>query len=161
MSTEVYVIYGLAVILTTLGLIKNPKKTKIGLKKGLKSFLNLMPILLPMFLVIGLFLTLITPKLISSLLGEESGFFGVVFGLGIGSITFMPPFVAFPLGKSLLENGGAYPQVAGFLVTLMSIGFVYFQAESRYFSKKSAIFRNLVSFTGAIIVVFVVWVVYL
>ncbi|CCV66446.1 hypothetical protein BN85314250 [Paracholeplasma brassicae] len=32
MSTEVYVIYGLAVILTTVGLIKSPTKTKLGLK---------------------------------------------------------------------------------------------------------------------------------
>lgn len=49
-STEMYVIYGLAVILTTVGLIKSPTKTKLGLNKGLNSFLNLMPILLPMFL---------------------------------------------------------------------------------------------------------------
>ncbi|MFP4078716.1 MAG: hypothetical protein ACLFUQ_06210, partial [Candidatus Izemoplasmataceae bacterium] len=57
------------------------------------------------------------------------------------------------------ESGAAYPQVAGFLVTLMSVGVVYFAAESIFFSKKSALVRNLVSFIGAIIVVLVVMVV--
>jgi hypothetical protein len=72
----------------------------------------------------------------------------------------MPPFVAFPLGKELLESGGAYPQVAGFLVTLMSVGIVYFAAETKFFSKKSAIIRNSASLIGAIIVVGVVAVIY-
>ena len=160
MGTEAYIIYGLAITLTGLGFIKDKEKTIKGLKKGFKSFINLMPILLPLFLVIGLLLAVVTPSFISSLLGEESGLFGVLFGLVIGSITFMPPFVAFPLGNSLLSSGAAYPQVAGFLVTLMSVGLVYLQAESKFFSKKSAIFRNVVSFIGAIIVVLVIWVVY-
>lgn len=160
MGTESYVIYGLATLLTIIGFIKDKDKTIKGLKKGLKSFINLMPILLPLFLVIGLLLAIVTPNFISSLLGEESGILGVLFGLVIGSITFMPPFVAFPLGNSLLTSGAAYPQVAGFLVTLMSVGLVYLQAESKFFSRKSAIYRNVISFIGAIIVVIVIWVVY-
>ena len=82
------------------------------------------------------------------------------FGLIVGSITFMPPFVAYPLGVELLENGAAYPQVAGFLVTLMSVGIVYFAAESKFFSKKAAILRNVVSFIGALIVIVIVMVMF-
>ncbi len=159
MSTETWVIYGVATVLTLISLIKNPEKTKQGLLKGAKSFMKLLPVLLPLFLFIGILLTLVTPNFISSLLGEDSGFLGYVFALSIGSITFMPPFVAFPLGKELLESGAAYPQVAGFLVTVMSVGLVYYVAESKFFSKKSAIYRNLVSFIGALIVIAVVMVV--
>ncbi len=160
MSIEGYIIYGIAIILSLISLIKDPQKTKQGLKKGVKAFVKLMPILLPLFLFIGILLAVVTPSFISSLLGEESGIFGIIFGLSIGSITFMPPFVAFPLGKELLESGGAYPQVAGFLVTVMSVGLVYFVAERKFFSTKSAIYRNLVSLIGAIIVVLIVMVVY-
>jgi uncharacterized membrane protein YraQ (UPF0718 family) len=160
LSIEGLIIYGLAIVLTILSFIKSKEKTMMGLKKGAKSFIKLMPVLLPLFLFIGILLTLVTPELISSILGEESGFLGYVFGLSIGSITFMPPFVAYPLGQSLLDNGAAYPQVAGFLVALMSVGLVYFQVESRYFNKKSALFRNVVSLVGAIIVIMIVAVVY-
>ena len=160
MSTEGYIIYGLAGVLLLVSLVKDPAKTKLGLKKGFKSFMKLMPVLLPLFLFIGILLAVVTPEFISSWLGEESGLLGLVFGLSVGSITFMPPFVAFPLGRELLENGAAYPQVAGFLVTVMSVGIVYFAAEKKFFSAKSAVLRNLISLIGAIIVIGVVMVVY-
>ncbi|MFU8787314.1 MAG: hypothetical protein ACNA7U_08700 [Candidatus Izemoplasmataceae bacterium] len=160
MSIEAYIIYSIAFLLTGVSFLVDRKKTKLGIIKGFKSFMRLMPVLLPLFLFIGILLAIVTPEFISSILGEESGFFGYFFGIVVGSITFMPPFVAYPLGRELLEAGGAYPQVAGFLVALMSVGIVYFQAESKFFSVKSAIFRNVVSIVGAIIVIFVVMVVY-
>lgn len=160
MSLETYVLYGVTLVLLILSLIKSKEKTKKGLIKGMKSFLKLMPLLIPLFLFIGILLAVITPDLISQVLGPNSGILGYLFGLIVGSITFMPPFVAYPLGVELLENGAAYPQVAGFLVTLMSVGLVYYVVESKLFSKKSAILRNLISFIGAIIVIFVVLAVY-
>lgn len=160
MSTEAYLLYGITGLLLILSLIKSKEKTKQGLIKGSKSFLKLMPVLLPLFLFIGILLAIVTPEFIASILGPESGIIGYILALVIGSITFMPPFVAYPLGLELLNNGAAYPQVAGFLVALMSVGLVYFSAETRLFSKKSAIIRNLVSFVGAIIVILVVLVVY-
>jgi len=160
MSIEGYIIYGIAGSLLLVSFAKDKDKTLAGLKKGMTSFVKLMPVLLPLFLFVGILLAVVTPAFISSLLGEESGMIGLIFGLSIGSITFMPPFVAFPLGKELLESGAAYPQVAGFLVTVMSVGIVYYAAERRYFSRKSAIFRNLVSFIGALLVIAVVMVVY-
>ncbi|MGS0973557.1 MAG: permease [Candidatus Izemoplasmataceae bacterium] len=160
MSIEAIIIYSIAIILLIISFFADKKKTLKGLKKGSKSFIKLMPVLLPLFLFIGILLAIVTPSFISTLLGEESGFLGIVLGLSIGSITFMPPFVAYPLGVELLENGGAYPQVAGFLVTVMSVGLVYYAVESKFFNKKAAIYRNLISFIGAIIVILIVMVVY-
>jgi len=160
MSIETYVIYGIAIILVVISAFKDIEKTKKGILKGIKSFLKLLPVLVPLFLFIGILLAVVTPEFISSLLGEDSGFLGYFFGLTIGSITFMPPFVAYPLGVELLSNGAAYPQVAGLLVTLMSVGIVYYAAESKFFSKKAAIYRNLVSLIGAVIVILIVLVVY-
>lgn len=160
MGIETYIIYGLAVLLVVISFFKDKQKTKKGIKKGVKAFIKLLPVLLPLFLFIGILLAIVTPELISSLLGESSGVLGIITGLVVGSVTFMPPFVAYPLGTELLANGAAYPQVAGLLVTLMSVGIVYFAAESKFFHKKSAILRNLVSFIGAIIVVLIVMVMY-
>lgn len=160
MSVEAYILYAVTFLLLVISFIKDKEKTKKGLIKGAKSFIKLMPVLLPLFLFIGILLAIVTPEFISSVLGPDSGLLGYLFGLIVGSITFMPPFVAYPLGVELLANGAAYPQVAGFLVALMSVGLVYYSAESKLFSKKSAILRNLISFIGAIIVILVVLVVY-
>ena len=160
MSIETIVIYGIALILFVVSFIYNKEKTKKGLLKGMKSFIKLFPILIPLFIIIGILLAVVTPDYISKSLGENSGIVGYLFALIVGSITFLPPFVAYPLGVELLESGAGYSQVAGFLVTLMSVGLVYFSAESKYFSKKAAIYRNAVSFIGAIIVILIVLAAY-
>jgi hypothetical protein len=41
----------------------------------------------------------------------------------------------------------------------MSVGLVYFAMESKMFNKKVAIYRNIVSFIGAILVILVVMLV--
>ena len=160
MGVEGIVIYVVTGVLLIVSFLKDRKKTLKGLKKGYKSFMKLLPVLLPIFLFIGILVTLVTPEFVSSLLGENSGILGIIFGMVVGSITFMPPFVAYPLGTELLESGAAMPQVAGFLVTLMSVGFVYLALESKLFSRKSALLRNLVSIVGAIVVILVVMVMY-
>jgi uncharacterized membrane protein YraQ (UPF0718 family) len=160
MSIETYVIYGFAAILLIVSFIFDRGKTKKGVMKGFKSFLKLLPILVPLLLIIGILLVVISPDLISSFLGDSSGIVGYVFALIVGSITFLPAFVAFPLGAELLEAGAGVPQVAGFLVALMSVGVIYYAAESKYFSKKAAIYRNVISLIGAIIVILIVMVIY-
>lgn len=160
MGIETYIIYGFALVLTILSFVKDKQKTLKGIKKGYKAFIKLFPVLVPLFLFIGILLAVVTPEFISSMIGAGSGFIGVVIGLVVGSITFMPPFVAYPLGVELLNNGAGISQVAGLLVTLMSVGLVYYAAESRLFHSKSAILRNVVSFIGAIIVVLIVMVMY-
>ena len=160
MSIETYVIYGIAIILVVISAFKDLEKTKKGVLKGVKSFMKLLPMLLPLFLFIGILLALVTPEFISSLLGDDSGILGYLFALTVGSVTFMPAFVSYPLGAELINNGAGYPQVAGLLVTLMSVGIVYYAAESKFFGKKAAIYRNIISFIGAIIVVLIVLAVY-
>ena len=159
MSIDQNIVYSLTVVLLIISLISDRRKTMKGLKKGFKAFMKLMPVLLPLFLFIGIMLAIVTPEFISKMLGEESGLLGMMFALIVGSITFMPAFVSYPLGAQLIENGAGVAQVAAFLATLMSVGIVYYAAESKLFSKKAAIFRNVVSFIGALLIVLVVlWV---
>ncbi len=160
MGLDTIITYILTVTLLVFSFIIDKQKTIKGIKKGTKAFLKLMPILLPMFLFIGIMLAIITPEFITKMLGEDSGFFGMVFALVVGSITFMPAFVSYPLGAQLIENGAGVAQVAAFLATLMSVGIVYYSVESKLFSKKAAIYRNIISFIGALLIILVVLVVY-
>ncbi len=160
MGIDLIITYIVTIVLLIMSFIVSKDKTIKGIKKGTKAFLKLMPILLPLFLFIGIMLAIVTPDFISSILGEESGFIGMLFALVVGSITFMPAFVSYPLGAQLIENGAGIAQVAAFLATLMSVGIVYYAAESKLFSKKAAIYRNVISFIGALLIILVVLVVY-
>lgn len=143
--------YGIAIILTIISYVKDSKKTLKGLKKAYKSFMNLLPALIPMILFVGILLTLISPELIGQLLGEESGVYGIGIGALLGSISFMPSFVAFSLGQNLLAGGAGYPQVAIFVATLMAVGISSITIELNYFNKKFTIVRNIMALVASLV----------
>lgn len=157
MDISTIILYGLAIVLLIISTIKDRAKTKKAVKKGWMAFIKILPILIPLFIIVGVLLTLVTPQIIKTVLGEESGILGVLTGMLIGSIAFMPPFVTFPLGAELLDNGAGYPQVAAFVTTLMAVGLVYWVAEVKFFGKKAVVLRNSLAFIASGLVAFVVW----
>jgi uncharacterized membrane protein YraQ (UPF0718 family) len=132
-------------------------KTKKAIKIGYKSFLKILPALIAIMLFVGVVLTVLSTETISMILGEESGVLGVLIALVIGSITFMPSFVAFPLGANLLSHGAGYPQIAAFISSLMAVGFVSLGLEIQYFGKSSALLRNLFAIVASIVFTIIVW----
>jgi len=153
------IIYSLVLILLIISTIKNPKKTKMALIKALKSFIKIMFVLIPLFLFVGILLTFVTPDMIRVFIGEKSGILGVFTATIVGSIAFMPPFVSYPLGAELLEKGAGYPQIAALVTSLMSVGFVYLGAETKFFGVKATLLRNSLAIVGTLVVAFVVWMV--
>lgn len=147
------ILYILTVVLLVLSLSKDKtNKTKMALKKATKAFENILPQFLAILIIIGLMLSVLSPKVISSLMGQQSGWIGVVASGVIGSITLMPAFVAFPLAEALLNSGAGVMQIAMFVSTLMMVGIVTIPLESTYFGKKAAIVRNALAFIFSFIV---------
>lgn len=136
--------------------MKDKNKTKKALTKAWKSFLKNVKMMIGMMILMGLIFTLINPQFIGKLFGEESGIYGVLLGLIVGSATFMPSFIAFPLGAGLIENGAAYPQVAGFISSLMGVGIISLGMEVEYFGKKAAMVRNIFAVVASIVFVLII-----
>lgn len=157
MDISTIVLYAFAVVLLVVSFIKSRKKTKSALKKGWMAFVKILPVLIPLFILVGVVLSVVTPDMIQKLLGEDSGVVGVMIGMFTGSIAFIPPFVAYPLGADLLKSGAGYPQVAAFVTTLMAVGIVYWAAEKKFFGQKAVILRNTLGFLASGIVAFVIW----
>ena len=151
-----YFLYGVVILLYVLSFIKNKDKTKKAIIKSLKSFEGIMPQFLGIIFIVGIILTALSPETISGIIGEKSGFLGVVIASIIGSITIMPTFVAFPTAALLLENGAGYTQVTALISTLMFVGVVTYPLESKYIGKKAAFVRNAVYFVYSILIAFVV-----
>ena len=159
MGLSTYILYGLAFVLLVVSFIKDKNKTKKALKKGWMSFKNIMITLIPLFMFIGIVMTLVTPELIMTIMGEESGIIGVMTALVVGSVAFIPSFLTFPLGADLLEVGAGYPQVAALVTALMAVGIVYIPVEKKFFGGKAVFLRNAFAVLASLVVALVIWVV--
>ena len=153
------ILYILAVGLLILSFLKDKKKTKMALKKAWKSFENILPQFLSILIIIGIMLAVLSPATISKLIGQQSGWIGMIVASIIGSITLIPGFVAFPLASALLKSGAGFMQIAVFISTLMMVGIVTIPMEIKYFGKKATILRNALAFIFSFIVAIVIGVV--
>ena len=143
-------IYLIAIIFLIISFIKSRQKTKNALIKAWNSFKNILPMLLGVVILVGLILSILDTKLISKIIGNQSGFYGVMLASLLGSITLIPGFIAFPTAALLLTGGAGYIQIAAFVQTLMMVGIVTLPLEIKYFNKKVAILRNAISFVLSI-----------
>lgn len=153
------ILYILAVCLLFLSFVKDRGKTKMALKKAWKSFENILPQFLSILIIIGIMLAALSPDTISKLLGQQSGWIGMVIASFIGSITLIPGFVAFPLASALLKSGAGFMQIAVFISTLMMVGIVTIPVEIKYFGKKATVLRNILAFIFSYIVAIAIGVV--
>lgn len=151
-----YMLYGATALLLGLSWFKNKNKTKMALKKALKSFENILPQFLCVILLIGMMLSILDKDLISRLLGQGSGALGYLIAAVVGSVTLIPGFVAFPLAASLLSAGAGYGQITMFVTTLMMVGVVTLPVETKYFGKKLALRRNLLALCWAVCISLVI-----
>lgn len=97
-----YILYGVTLVLLWVSFMKDKNKTKMSLKKGWKSFENILPEFLVVILFVGTLLAVLDPAMISKLIGGDSGWIGVILASLVGSITLIPGFVAFPTAALLL-----------------------------------------------------------
>lgn len=154
-----YILYTLAVVMCFISYSKNKDKTKNALIKSCKSIENIMPQFLSIIVIVGLMLAFIDTNTISKLIGNESGFFGVLFSSVIGSIVMVPTFVAFSTANTLLNSGAGYAQVAALVSTLTFIGIMTFTLEAKYIGKKAAFYRNLFAFLFSFVVAYFIGVI--
>lgn len=126
----------------------DPTKTLMGLKKGWMKFYKTLPNYLFLLMLISLIL-LVSEDFIIENLGQENVFLGVLFSLGIGSVTMMPGFIAYPLSRILLERGVPYMVITAFVTSLMLVGVVTYPLEKAYMGRKATILRNIMSFLVA------------
>lgn len=153
------ILYILAFGFLGFSFFKDKKKTKMALKKAWKSFENILPQFLSILIIIGIMLAVLSPETISKLIGQQSGWIGMLISGILGSITLIPGFVAFPLASALLKSGAGFMQIAVFISTLMMVGIVTLPLEIKYFGKKAAILRNGLAFVFSFIIALVIGVV--
>jgi len=153
-------IYYFTAALTAILFIIDRQKTIKGLKIGLKKIRKNSPVFLNMIILVAFSLYFVSDDLILKFLGNGSGAAGAALAGGLGSLAFMPGFVAFPLAGILLEKGVSYTVIAAFTTTLMMVGIVTYPVEKDFFGLKITVIRNIISLIMAIIVSIVIGLFY-
>jgi len=157
---DTFILYGIAVILFVISLLKDRNKTWVALKKGLKALEGIMPQFLTVLVLVAVVLAVFNTETVSKLIGKGSGFLGVLAASAVGAVTLIPGFVAFPAAAQLLKNGAGVMQMAAFVSSLMMVGIVTLPMEMKYFGKRASLTRNGLAFAFSFLVaVFVGWVV--
>jgi uncharacterized membrane protein YraQ (UPF0718 family) len=147
-----YVLILITLVLLLISFSKSKEKTKKALKKAWKAFLNLLKPMVTIILFVGIVLALFNAETISMLIGENSGVFGIGLAALVGSITFIPGFIAFQLAAMLLKAGAGYAQIATFISTLMMVGIITLSLEAKFFNFKMAYKRNICAFIFAVVI---------
>ena len=146
------ILFILTIVAILLSTLFDRKRTGVGIIKGIRMFLGILPDLLVVLIAAAVFLAITPESVIVRLLGSESGAAGIATAAIIGSVALVPGFIAFPLAAVLHRSGVSFTVIAVFITTLLMVGIITLPVERRYFSWKIALYRNGLSFVGALVV---------
>ncbi len=149
-------LWGTTIILLIISLVKSKQKTVLALKTAFKKFISILSLFITVLIAYALIVTFIPGEIIQKYIGSDSGFHGILLSLGLGSITVMPGFIAFPLCAALKADGIPYYIIAAFSLTLMNVGIATFPIERKFLGFSVALSRNILAFCVCIITVLIV-----
>ena len=115
-DSNFWIVFGLLIAL--MGLAMNRGGTPLlqeGIGSGAKLFMRFGLVIFLSFMVAGLAESLMPREWISSALGEDSGWKGLMLAAAAGAITPAGPFVSMPLALGMLKAGAAPAAVITFL----------------------------------------------
>jgi uncharacterized membrane protein YraQ (UPF0718 family) len=97
-------------------------RLQAGAGEGIGLLVSVAPQLALGFLMAGLATVLIPQSAIAGLVGEGSGFQGLIIATGAGALTPGGPFLQFPLVAALMRNGASEGPVAAYLTAWSLLG---------------------------------------
>ena len=153
-----YYYYVLAAVTLIISFIKDKHKTLLSLKKAWKMFVNVLPQFVTILLLVGLVFAVLSPDTIQRIIGDETGFAGMLISSLVGAVTLVPVMIAFPIISELLKSGAGIVQMSVFISTLTTVGLITMPIEIKYLGKKVAILRNALAFLFSFIAAYLMGV---
>jgi len=150
-GVKMVILYVLTGICFFASLMADPSKTLQALKIAGKRFLKLLGEFALLLILVSLALTLLPPQSITHYLKGPGKLLGTLIAATVGSLTFIPGFIAYPLAGILHQQGIPYFVLAAFVTTLMMVGVVTFPMEQRIMGTRVALVRNILYFFLALL----------
>ncbi len=155
--------WGLWIVTGTALLIsfyKDRSKTIGAFKMAFKRLWKITPLFLFVMILFSFSITAVSKLFIQQAIGSESGMTGLLISLGIGSVAFMPGFIAFPLCAMLKTQNVPFYILAGFSIALMNVGILSFPLQKKYLGWKVAAIRNVIGFLTALLIAVIVGIIF-
>ena len=117
------VMFIIAVVLFIIALLQGEGKHVTGMKSAWNMTVQILPLLVFAFVIAGLVQVLLPRDLISTWVGDEAGFRGILIGSIAGALTPGGPYVSLPIAAGLLKTGASIPTMVAFVTgwALMSV----------------------------------------
>ena len=105
----------IAIVFTFIAYNKGGGGHILGLQSAGGMLLQIVPLLIFAFIVAGMIQVLIPTEIISTWIGAESGFRGLLIGTVLGGLTPGGPYVSLPVAAGLLRTGASIGTMVAFL----------------------------------------------
>ncbi|MBA7587445.1 hypothetical protein ES708_29474 [subsurface metagenome] len=112
----------LAVTLLIIGYAKGQGQHIDGIKIGIKTILQIMPLLIFALMIAGMVQVLIPQEVLSKWVGIKSGLRGIFIGAAAGGLTPGGPFVSLPVAAGLLRSGASMGTTVAFITGWSLLG---------------------------------------
>jgi len=149
------ILYIMTALLLGLSLLADARKTGHALYVAWKRFQGIAPAFIVMLVLIAVALYFMPEHLVARALARQNKWGGMAGAMGLGSVSIMPGFIAFPLCGVLRNKGALYMVLSAFSTTLMMVGVVTFPVEKIYLGVRLALWRNVIAFSIAVAVAIV------
>jgi len=150
----------LTTVLIIISFVFDKQKTIKGIKKGIMMFIKILPTLLSVIILVSVVLYFVSDKTLIKYLGKDAGVEAYISAAIIGAIAIIPGFISYPLAGILVNTGVSYSVISVFITTLKMVGILTIPLEAKFFGYKIAILRNSLAFLGALIVGFIMILIY-
>jgi uncharacterized membrane protein YraQ (UPF0718 family) len=107
----------IAIVLLFVGYQKGGGEHIQGLRTAGSLFLQIIPLLIFAFIIAGMIQALLPQETVSRWIGAESGFRGILLGIGFGSITPGGPYISMPIAAGLLRTGAGIGTMVAFMTS--------------------------------------------
>ncbi|MBN2102414.1 permease [bacterium] len=105
----------LALILVVIGYNRGQGEHVTGILSAWEMTLQILPLLLLAFVAAGMIQVMLPEAVISTWIGSESGFRGILVGTFAGALTPGGPYVSLPLVAGLIRSGAGAGTMVAFL----------------------------------------------
>ncbi|MDY0189218.1 MAG: permease [Desulfuromonas sp.] len=115
------------------------------LKRSAISFAAMLPMLLGIIALVGLFQTIVTPRMLASIF-QGNAFIDTLIGTLSGAAALGTPVISYLLGGELLAQGVSMYAVSAFMLAWVTLGFTQLPIEIEALGSRFTLQRNLLAF---------------
>ena len=136
----------IAAVLAWMCWRRDPSELGAGLRAGMGTAWEVLPVMLLTFVITGLFTRLVPRDVIVAWIGNEAGWRGVLLGCAAGVFAPGGPITMFPIVGALLQAGAGIGTLVAVVTSWSMWGVRMILLESALISPRFALFKFLSCF---------------